>query len=101
MKKIINGKMYNTETASLVAKYSSPHYQGDAHNIEEELYQKTTGEYFIHGQGGAMTRYCSVYANSFSSGSDIIPMDTESAKQWVASRCSVDTYIRIFGEVEE
>ena len=53
MKKIINGKMYNTETAKYCGGYEFSNC-GDFNYVCEELYQKKTGELFLYGEGGAM-----------------------------------------------
>ena len=46
MKKIINGKRYDTSTAILIgsARYS----HGDLEYLTEELYRKKTGEFFLY-----------------------------------------------------
>ncbi len=48
MKKIINGKRYDTETAKLIGSdgYSNP---SDFNYWSEDLYQKKTGEFFLYG----------------------------------------------------
>lgn len=46
MKKIIAGKMYNTETAKRVAKYESTYGITDFHWFREVLYKKKTNEFF-------------------------------------------------------
>lgn len=40
MKQIINGKLYNTETASYIGSNRSDCYRSDFHYFEEELYRK-------------------------------------------------------------
>ena len=45
MKKIINGKTYNTETAKEISEWSEGVYR-DFTYIGETLYRKRTGEYF-------------------------------------------------------
>ena len=51
MKKIINGKVYDTEKAKQVAYYSSAGSWRDFQHYEETLYLKKTGEYFLFGEG--------------------------------------------------
>lgn len=46
MKKIINGKMYNTETAEFIDSYESG-YPKDFAYVYEALYRKKTGEFFL------------------------------------------------------
>lgn len=46
MKKIINGKMYNTETAEKLTSWEHS-YRSQVDWYEEMLYKKKTGEYFL------------------------------------------------------
>ena len=101
MKKIIDGKLFNTETASCVGsdQYSYPR---DFNYWREELYRKKNGEYFLHAEGGANTCYSrSVGTNEWSGGATIVPMDVDEAKEWAEKRLDADTYIAEFGEPEE
>ena len=89
MKKVINGRMYNTDTAKLVASYANGGGWGDFHHFEEGLYQKKTGEFFLHGEGGAKTAYSrQIDCNCWT-------------KKWAEKYCTGDEYEAIFGEVEE
>ena len=102
MKQIINGRMYNTETAKEVGSYSNYGGWRDFNHYEESLYEKKTGEFFLCGTGGAMTEYAvSVGVNCWSGGSKIIPLTLEEAKVWAEKNLDADEYIEIFGEVEE
>ena len=101
MKKIINGKLYNTETAKEVATYSNGYPGSDFRVIDETLYQKRTGEYFLHGEGGPMTRYAKEVWGGVGYGEEIIPVTEARAKEWILEHCSADTYMELFGEVEE
>lgn len=56
MKKIINKKTYDTETAKEVCTYSYV-FAGDFRKVTETLYRKKTGEYFLHGIGGHASKY--------------------------------------------
>ena len=47
MKKVINGLLYNTETAKEIG-YHSENFPGDFKYVCETLYKKKTGEYFLH-----------------------------------------------------
>lgn len=102
MKKIIDGKKYDTETAKRLGFYSNYGSWRDFNHFEETLYQKKTGEFFLFGEGGPLTRYAeSCGDNSFSGGSRIIPLTEEKAKAWVEKNLSADEYEALFGEVEE
>ena len=56
-KKIINNRMYNTETAKQLGYWSNGYTPSDFYFAEETLYQKKTGEYFLVGHGGPMSSY--------------------------------------------
>lgn len=75
MRKIINDKMYDTETAEKIATHSV-----------EVLYKKKTGEYFLARKGGRV---------------DITPFTLKQAKEWLSEHDFVDEYIMEFGKPEE
>ena len=102
MKKIINGKLYNTDTAKRLGVYANGGSWRDFSHLEEALYQKKTGEYFLHGEGGAMTIYATPEGNnSWSGGSRIMPMTYDEAKEWAEKHLEADEYEAIFGEIVE
>ena len=101
MKKIINGRKYDTDTASMVGEWSDG-YPSDFRYEAETLYRKRNGEYFILGEGNAMSRYAeSCGDNSWSSGWRIIPLSYERARQWAEEHLDADDYELAFGEVSE
>ena len=51
MKKTINRKVYNTDTATAV-KTNTVSYFGDPAGYEETLYKTSRGDYFVYGIGG-------------------------------------------------
>lgn len=100
MNKIINGKRYNTETAEMVASYHNN--QTGFHMVSEKLYRKRSGEFFIYGVGGAMSKYAErVDSNSWCGGSKITPITLDEAKQFVEANEDADTYEALFGAVSE
>lgn len=101
MKEIINGKMYNTETAKCVGS-DQYLYPGELYYCRETLYRKKNGEYFLHGEGGPASQYSvEVSPNNWSSGKRIIPMDIDEAKEWAEKNIDTDEYVAEFGEPEE
>lgn len=102
MKKIINGKKYDTDTAQELASWDNGGGWRDFHHCEETLYRKKTGEFFLFGEGGPMTKYAvSQGQNSWSGGSKIIPLTHETARQWAEEHLDGDDYEAIFGPVVE
>lgn len=101
MKKIINGKLYNTDTATLIGEHWNGYSLSDFNYEREALFQKKTKEFFLFGEGGPMTDYCDYSGNYRTYGERIIPYDVEDAKSWCARYLDVDKYCEIFGEPEE
>lgn len=102
MKKIINGKVYDTETAKELASWSDGMSFRDFSHMKETLFRKKTGEFFLYGQGGPMTKYAvSAGQNSWSGGSKIIPLTWESAREWAEEHLGANDYESIFGPVAE
>jgi len=101
MKKVIAGKVYNTQTAECVGEWSNGHFTSDFYYCEENLHRKRTGEYFLHGKGGARSKYASRSGNSSGWDEAIIPMTIEEAKVWAEENLDGDEYEKIFGIIEE
>lgn len=102
MKKIINGKVYDTETAQQLAYWENMPDVRDFHQYNETLYRKKTGEYFLHGEGGPMTKYArTVGTNSWSGGERIMPLSFAEAQAWAEEHLDGEEYEEIFGEVTE
>jgi hypothetical protein len=101
-KKIINGKLYNTETATLVGEWCNNYPTNDFNYCDESLYRKRTGEYFLYGEGGPLSKYReSCGNNSWGSGEEITPLSAQEVMQWAEEHLSVNKYIEEFGEVAE
>ena len=102
MKKIINGKKYDTETAKEVGYASNGLSTRDFSYWEETLYLKKTGELFLYGYGGPRSKYSvSCGQNGWSGGNKITPLSEQEAKAWAEEYLDSDEYEALFGEVEE
>ncbi len=101
MKKIINGKKYDTETAEVIGYWSNHLGSNDFNSLSETLYKKKTGEFFLYGEGGANTRYSKSNGNSSWGSSTIIPFAEREAMDWLEEHGDADRYEEVFGEVEE
>nr|DAL22730.1 MAG TPA_asm: ParG [Caudoviricetes sp.] len=101
MKKIINGKRYDTETAELVGEWSNTYNYSDFSYECEELYRKKTGEFFMYGAGGPASSYAvSSGNNNWTGSSKITPLTIEEAKKWAEKNLDADAYEKYF-ELEE
>ena len=101
MKKIINGKKYDTDTAKLVGEYNNGRRWTDFSYLSEKLFLKKTGEFFLFGEGGPMTQYAEWSHGLCCDGSRIMPMTYDDAQQWAEEHFDGDEYEKIFGEVQE
>lgn len=101
MKKVINGKLYNTETAELIDDYSNGLSSREFRSITENLYRKKNGEFFLYGYGGAMTKYREWCGDMWGNGENIIPITEAEAKEWLEAHSTTETYIEVFGQPEE
>lgn len=101
MKKIINGKLYSTETAERVGMWNNGYYTNDFNYCSEGLYRKKTGEFFLHGEGHAMSIYASHEGNNSGWGEQIIPLTYQEAQKWAEKHLTGDEYEEIFGDVSE
>ena len=73
MKKVIRGLRYNTDTAKKVGSDSYSNY-GDLQYWSEELYRTSQGNWFLYGEGGALSKYAR---------SAIIPLTRVKAMSWL------------------
>lgn len=98
MTQIINGKKYSTDTAELIGADGFGHRR----NFKwwrEELYLKVTGEYFLHGEGGPLSKYVYyISANEWCGCEKIIPLTLAEDKEWAKEHLNHDTYIKVFDE---
>ena len=83
MKKVIEGKIYDTETAEQVGSDSYSHY-GDFQYWCEELYYTKKGNWFLYGEGGAKSKFArGIGQNETAGGNDITPLTRGDALAWL------------------
>ena len=101
MKKIINGRLYDTDTARNIGSWSNNLGAGDFKSCTEVLYRKKTGEYFLFGCGGAMTSYARAAEDGgVTGGSAIFPFSERQAKNWAKAHLSTGEYLNLFDDTE-
>ena len=86
MKKIIEWKRYDTETATAVASWWNGCGSNDFNHCREILYLTPNKAWFLHGEGGPLSRYAEAVEGGRcrSAGSDIIPLTEADAAAWLA-----------------
>lgn len=87
MKAIINGKRYNTETATEVASWSNHASYSDFNHCEETLYRTPKGNWFTVGSGGPMSKYARSLGNNTRGGSSDVftALTANEARAWLES----------------
>ena len=102
MKKVLDGNVYDTETAKLIGKkIERSHGKLYGWEVNECLYLTKSGNYFIYGCGGELSDY-GVYKNGeVQPGEKIKPITLEQAKHWGEEYLDGVVFISEFGEPEE
>lgn len=102
MKRIIEKKIYNTETSELIAEWSNGLSRGDFEALEETLYRTKNGAWFLAGSGGPKTRYAVTCGGSSSGSEDITPLDAEDVLEWMEQHNFMGLIEQYFGDqIEE
>ena len=89
MQRVIDGRLYNTETAEHLAGYYNNKSASDFDLRDEDLYRTRKGSYFLACRNGCRA-----------GGDCILPMTEGEAKEWVEDYAN-DRYCDIFGTPEE
>jgi hypothetical protein len=101
MRQIIEGKKYDTETATEICDVSPIGYSRQDFQWEDtRLYVTSKGRFFLAGKGGPKSRWATALGNSISSGSGIKPLSLEEA-QWFAERHADSAVVAKYFEVED
>ncbi len=98
MKRVINGKVYDTKTAEVIHSISDG-YAGDFRAYAETLYRTKKGAWFLRGEGGPMTRWATGHSDgSLSGGEGVVPMTDHEALQWCErAEIDADAAYELFG----
>lgn len=101
MKSIINGKLYNTETAEYIHGISNGRSGNDVFYFEEDLYRTKKGQFFICYDGGPMSKY-GKWEGQQGYGTNGIKLLTEDeAKTWLEENNVTEKYMELFEGIEE
>jgi hypothetical protein len=98
VRKIINNKRYDTETAIMVGERGHG-YAGDFERVSETLYRTRRGNWFLHGEGGAMSSYARQCGpNEWIGSEKIVPLTEEEAFAWAQRALDAETVDAFFGD---
>ena len=100
MKKVINGKLFDTEKSEVICEheFSNP---GDFKHVYEALYKSPNGQFFIEYSGGPMSKYSVCCGQNHTSGSSGIRLvEEDEAKEFAEAYGTSKDYVKAFGELE-
>lgn len=83
MKKIIKGKRYDTETATLIASYSNGLNRSDFRHLYEDLFITKNGQWFMEYKGGPKTKYAITCGNWTHGDHDLTLLSENEAYEWL------------------
>ena len=98
MKRIINNKCYNTETAELIAEYWNGVSNEGFRYVYEKLYHTLKGSWFLYASGGAMSEYSCSFGNSTSGDTVIIAYNEKQAYNWLEEHDKVNEIEKYFSD---
>jgi hypothetical protein len=98
MRRIIEKKAYDTDTALMIADEWNGLGGNDFRSLTEELYRTKKGNYFLYGSGGPLTKYGKSSGNQISGSSEIIPMSEQQAYLWLAEHCETEVIEEFFSD---
>lgn len=101
MRRILSNKVYDTATAVLVGSWDDGLDCTDSDHVEESLYRKKTGEYFLHGEGGPRSPYAQRRGDRWALGEALSPVSFEGAREWAGRHLGTEAYEAEFGTPEE
>ena len=96
MKKIIGGKLYDTETAIRIGECNNGEMPTSFHYQSETLYRKKNGEFFLLIDG-VPEKSSGYYITTCK----IEKINLEHAKEWCELNLSGEEYMDVFGQVNE
>jgi hypothetical protein len=100
MKKIIDGKVYNTETAEEIGEAQASCYCNDFRWWKESLFRTKKGTWFLAGTGHAMSHWSERGPDGHGPGRGIRALTEEEARSWAEKYLDAEEYLAIFPAVE-
>lgn len=102
MKKVINGKVYDTDKAVLIARADHDNIK-DAYGMpcRQVLFRKKTGEFFLYLEQGTSLTLNNILGGDYRHGRGIYPLTYGQAQMWSEAEMSADAWENLFGDPED
>lgn len=104
MKKIIKKKVYDTDTATLVASVPHPNcYDSTGQSCVQELYLKKNGEFFMRLQGAHSDAVHNIRIEDepHDKGRNIYVLPYDKAREWGEQELTAERWLELFEPVED
>lgn len=88
MKKIIDGKLFDTSKAECIADENKSLH--DFYRTSEALYRTASGAWFIYGESSAGGKYSKWNGDSCGWGEGIVPLEPDEVLAW-AEQADIDS----------
>ena len=83
MRKVIDGHVYDSDKAHEVGRWDNGKAHGDLDAVMEALHRTKSGLYFVHGEGGARSRYSRQDSlGVWTGGESVTPLPADDARRW-------------------
>jgi len=83
MRQVIEGKVYDTESAQLIHKWDNGHNPGGVDLCAEALYRTAKGASSLAGSGGALSPWSEPVGEMRRGAAGIRPLSAEEARTWL------------------
>lgn len=101
MKKLIDGKVYNTDTATPIGTWSNNLSTRDFRNETATLYVTKKGAFFVAGESGPMGSFAYSVGNMTSGGEGLFALTKEEALEWAERHLDLEDYEEFFSDMIE
>ena len=103
MRRIIDGKVYDTKRAEELCNISPDGFSRNDLGWEDtHLYVTEKDTFFLAGKGGPLTRWTILEGHSVHrSGKGMIVLGRDEARRLVEQHCNRKTFVCLFGEAKE
>lgn len=101
MKRVIKGKVYDTDKAQLIAEAHHDNIKGaGGKSLKQWFYRKKTGEFFVQVEGAAIELQ-NIFQNGYKPNAGIYPLTYEQAQRWAEKELTAEQLETIFGDPED
>ena len=100
MKKVLNGRLYDTETSTLIAK-CAPVSPFDLDSNWEELYRKTNNEFLLYNEREPYSKCDGLVDGKCVAEGDLQVLSADEARQWLEKTVKERKHYMVFFEKYE